>query len=294
MQVRLIVSPYDSGHHLRRMGRGPDRLLEAGLVSALEADGQVVAVRRVELEDDFPSEIAIGFAAMRAVAAQVRAAVEIGALPVILAGNCNTTVGAVAGLGPQRAGVLWLDAHGDINTPETTTTGFLDGMGVAILTGRAWSAMASGIPGFQSLPDARVVLAGVRDLDADEDALLAKAPIAVVEDRAIRKAGAEAALGPALANLAERAESLHLHLDLDVHDAAIAPANHFRPLGGLTPAEVGAAIDTALARLPLGSLAVTAYDPSVDLSGVTAEAAVDYVRRAVRATAEQRAARQNA
>ena len=280
MQVRLIVSPYDSGHRLRRMGRGPDRLLEAGLVSALEADGQVVAVRRVELEDDFPSEIAIGFAAMRAVAAQVRAAVEIGALPVILAGNCNTTVGAVAGLGPQRAGVLWLDAHGDINTPETTTTGFLDGMGVAILTGRAWSAMASGIPGFQPLPDARVVLAGVRDLDADEDALLAKAPIAVVEDRAIRKAGAEAALGPALANLAEHAESLHLHLDLDVHDAAIAPANHFRPLGGLTPAEVGAAIDAALARLPLGSLAVTAYDPSVDLSGVTAEAAVDHVRRA--------------
>ncbi len=161
MQVRLIVSPYDSGQKLKRMGRGPDRLLGEGLAAALAADGHSVELRRIDLGEAFPSEIAVGFAAMRAVAEEVRVARDAGALPVILGGNCNTTVGAVAGLGCAEAGVLWLDAHGDINTPDTSQSGFLDGMGVAILTGRAWSALAHSIPGFAALPDERVVLAGI-------------------------------------------------------------------------------------------------------------------------------------
>ncbi|WP_421709572.1 arginase family protein [Algihabitans sp.] len=294
MRVRLIVSPYDSGQKLRRMGCGPDRLLDEGLAAALEADGSNVEVRRIELTEAFPSEIAVGFAAMRAVSMQVAAALRDRALPVVLAGNCNTTVGAVAGLGAERSGVLWLDAHGDINTPDSSESGFLDGMGVAVLTGRAWTRLAQSVPGFTPLPDARLILAGVRDLDPDEKALLTRSAISVVNDATIRKAGAEAALGPVLTELSKRIGSLHLHLDLDVHDAAVAPANHFRPLGGLTPAEVGAVIEATVARLPLGSLAVTAYDPSVDPSGITAAAAIDHVRRAVSGAAEQRRARRSA
>lgn len=286
MQVRLIVSPYDSGQKLKRMGRGPDRLLGEGLAAALAADGHSVELRRIDLGEAFPSEIAVGFAVMRAVAEEVRVARDAGALPVILGGNCNTTVGAVAGLGCAEAGVLWLDAHGDINTPDTSQSGFLDGMGVAILTGRAWSALAHSIPGFAALPDERVVLAGIRDLDSEEATLLADSAIAVVEAANIGEAGAAAALETALAALAGRIGSLHLHLDLDVHDAGVAPANHFRPPGGLAPDQVGAVIDAALARLPLGSMAVTAYDPAVDPAGVTAAAAIDHVRRAVRARAQ--------
>ncbi|MGP1253392.1 MAG: arginase family protein [Kiloniellales bacterium] len=294
MQVRLIVSPYDSGQHLERMGRGPDRLLDRGLVPALESAGHAVDLRRISLDHGFPAEIALGFAAMRAVAEEVRTALEAKAFPVVLAGNCNTTVGAVAGLDPERAAVLWLDAHGDINTPETSTTGFLDGMGVAILTGHAWHALAGSIPGFRPLPEERVVLAGTRDLDPGEEALLTETAITMVGDAAIRRAGAAAALGSALATLAGRADTLHLHLDLDVQDPDVAPANHFRPPGGLAPAEVNACIDAAVERLPIGSLAVTAYDPSVDPTAVTADAAVAYVCRAAEAAAGQRASRRNA
>ncbi|WP_119165457.1 arginase family protein [Algihabitans albus] len=285
MRVRLIVSPYDSGQHLQRMGCGPDRLLDRGLVSALEAAGHVLQLYRIELDDGFPSEIAGGFAAMRAVAREVRSAVESGAFPVVLAGNCNTTVGAVAGLGVERTGVLWLDAHGDINTPDSTATGFLDGMGVAILTGHAWTTVARSIPGFAPLREDCMILAGTRDLDAEEEALLARSGVIQVGEAAIRVAGAEAALGTALADLAGRVGTLHLHLDLDVHDPDFAPANHFRPPGGLSTAEVAACIETAVDLLPLGSLAVTAYDPSVDPTGITADAAVTYICRSVEAAA---------
>ena len=67
--------------------------------------------------------------------------------PLVLAGNCNAAVGVVAGLGPGAA-VLWCDAHADFNTPETTTGGFLDGMGLATVTGRCWTSMAARVPGF--------------------------------------------------------------------------------------------------------------------------------------------------
>ncbi len=281
MQIELIVSPYDSGLFRRRMGCGPDRLLDAGLVPALETDRHAVTVRPIELEEEFPSEIAGGFAAMRGVAAAVRRALAEHALPVVLAGNCNTTVGAVAGHGPSQPAVLWLDAHGDINTPETSTTGFLDGMGVAILTGRAWQKLATSVPGFRPLADERVILAGTRDLDDDEVELLAASGICVIDDAAIRTAGAQAAIGPALDALAEQGAPLHLHLDLDVHDAETTPANHFRPPGGLTSMQVGDVVAAATARIPLGSLAVTAYDPAVDRHGVTARAAIAHIRRAV-------------
>jgi arginase len=287
VHVRLIVSPYDSGLPRRRMGCGPDRLLAAGVMAALEADGHSVDLERIELDGTYPSEIAGGFAIMRAVAEAVRGAMAEKVLPVVLAGNCNTTVGAVAGQSAARPVVLWLDAHGDINTPETSETGFLDGMGVAILTGRAWQRVATGIPGFRPLADARVVLGGTRDLDEDEVTLLARSAIRVVDDAAIRTVGAEAALGPALDALAEQQAPLHLHLDLDVHDAQVAPANHFRPPGGLTPEQVGEAIESATSRLPLAALAVTAYDPAVDPTGVTAEAAIGHIRRAVAGAAKR-------
>ena len=69
--------------------------------------------------------------------------------PVVLAGNCNSYVGTLAGLETDRAGVSWFDAHGDFNTPETTTTGFLDGMGLAMASGRCWKAMPETIAWFQ-------------------------------------------------------------------------------------------------------------------------------------------------
>src|SRR3954465_11389235 len=80
--------------------------------------------------------------------------------------------GTVAGCGCRRTDVVWFDAHGEATTPETTTSGFLDGMGIAILTGACWRTMPSSIPRFEPLPGERVALIGSRDLEPPETALL--------------------------------------------------------------------------------------------------------------------------
>jgi arginase len=269
MKVQFLLVPYDSGHREWRMGRGPSFLLRHGAGSGIRALGHEVDAEYVEpsgVHNPNPptsTEIATSFSLYREVAARVRAARDGGALPIVLGGNCGVTLGAVAGDGPDT-GVLWLDAHGDFNTPETTRSGFLDGMALAVLTGRCWRELAASIPGFVPTPDANVILAGVRDLDPAEEMLLEESEVNVVRGQAIRAAGVAAAIGPALDQLAGRVRRLHLHLDADVLDAGVARANMFAAPDGLTVAELAEVTRLAAARFEIASAAVTAYDPAID------------------------------
>src|SRR2546423_13798265 len=109
---------------------------------------------------------------MRMLSTAVRETREASRFPIVLAGNCNTAVGTLAGLGAESTGVAWFDAHGDFNTPETTTSGFLDGTAVAIITGRCWTQLACTVPEFAPIADERVCLIGTREVDALERDLL--------------------------------------------------------------------------------------------------------------------------
>ncbi len=251
------------------MGKGPERFLSAGLVQRLEALGQTVITATVDPVPAFPAEVETGFTVMRGVAEAVQAAVAAGAFPLVLAGNCNTTVGTVSGLGPRRIGVVWFDAHADFNTPETSGTGFLDGMGLAILTGRCWQALAGTIPGYAPLSDDRVVLAGARDLDVLERERLEGCAIACLSDAALNAEDGPERMSTALDVLAQEVEAVHLHIDLDVHDARIAPANHFQPPGGLAPQRLQDMVAQVAERLPVASAYLGAYDPEVDPERVT-------------------------
>src|SRR5439155_21217551 len=85
---------------------------------------------------------------MRRIAVAVRAVRAAGQFPVVLSGNCNSAVGTLSGLTPARRAVFWFDAHGDCNTPDTTATGFLDGMGLATVLGLCWYQLAASVPGY--------------------------------------------------------------------------------------------------------------------------------------------------
>ena len=267
--VQFLLVPYDSGHREWRMGRGPSFLLRHGAGSAIRALGHEVDAEYIEPSGvhspnpPTPTEIATSFSLYREVASRVRTVREAGALPIVLGGNCGVTLGAVAGDGSDVA-VLWLDAHGDFNTPDTTRSGFLDGMSLAILTGRCWRELAASIPGFAPVPDANVILAGARDLDPAEDLLLKESAMTVVQGPAIRAAGVMGAIGAALERLASRAGRLHFHLDADVLDATEVRANMFAAAGGLTIPELAQVARLAAARFEIVSVAVTAYDPAID------------------------------
>jgi arginase family enzyme len=176
MDIQIIQVPYDSGHEAVRTGRGPAYLVDQGVVHRLLNDGHRVQVSRVQSDLPLPTENGTTFDILRHIARHVQSAVQQSRHPIILAGNCNSCVGTLAGLDTERLGIVWLDAHGDFNTPETTTTGFLDGMGLAMASGRCWRALLATIPGFSPVADNCIIHVGSRDLDDAEKLLRFKPP----------------------------------------------------------------------------------------------------------------------
>jgi arginase len=272
--VHLLVVPYDSAMLATRMGAGPAALVAGGIRERLATHGHDVAVEVISPERNVPlAEIATAFSLDRQLASSVAAAYARGALPITLSGNCNAAVGTIAGLGAATTGVLWFDAHGDFNTPETSIGGFLDGMALAIVTGRCWTRLASRVHGFAAVPEDRVILVGGRDLDDEEAVALADSRIVHLPTDATSR------LAAAVAALAERVEQLYVHCDLDVLDASEGRANEFAGGAGLTLDELLGAIELAGSRIPIAGAAVTAYDPSFDHTGSIRRAGIAVVER---------------
>ena len=290
MKIQFLLVPYDSGRREWRMGRGPSYLLRHGVGSSIRALGHEVDAEYVEpggVQAPNPpasTEITTSFSLYREVADRARTARENGALPIVLGGNCGVTLGAVASLVPRRrilsvgdgedsypeledVGVLWLDAHGDFNTPETTRSGFLDGMSLAMLTGRCWYTLGRGIPGFRPMAERHVLLAGVRDLDPAEDDLVRESELLVARAQEPRPTRLAQRISDALGELRGRVRRLHVHLDADVVDDSAGRANAFAVPFGLTSDELREVARLAASQFEVVSAAVTSYDPAIDTAG---------------------------
>lgn len=276
MEIQLLAVPYDSGNRGARMGAGPEALLDGGLRQALRKDGHQVHVKIAELPpNSWHAEIQTGFELMRMLSVAVRDARDSGRLPIVLAGNCNTAVGTLAGLGADATGVVWFDAHADFNTPETTSSGFLDGTAVAILTGRCWTQLAATVPDFTPITDARVCLVGTRDIDSLEGGLLDESSVQVVAPRQLHST-----LPQTLSSINEHVDRVYVHLDLDVLDSDVASANKFAVSGGLTLEDMEYALSQIGQKFRIAGIALTAYDPAADSDGAAAKAAIHLIRAA--------------
>lgn len=269
MEIRLLLVPYDSGQRGVRMGAGPEHLCASGLKEHLVAQGHTVEVEAIEpASANWRAEVQTSFELMRAIAKHVRTAREARQFPIVLAGNCNAAIGVLAGLG-ARTGVVWLDAHGDFNTPQTTMSGFLDGMTLATATGRCWGEMARGIEGFEPVPDQAVVLLGARDLDPGEEAALARSKI-------VRLSAEAATIGihPVLQSLSQEMAQFYLHLDLDALDPIEGRANSYSARGGFSSANLQALLSTIASDLSIKALTIAGYDPSYDKDGAVCRTAL--------------------
>jgi arginase len=258
MRVAVVIAPYHLGREGVGMGAGPDALVAAGLGAALEEAGHEVEVTRIARPGKTTNEVAASFAVLAAIATPVQEAATDGAFPLALAGNCMTSIAVVAGIGGD-VGVLWLDAHPDFNTAEATTSGFVDGMGLSILTGTGWDAMRETVPGYRAVPEAHVVHVGARDFAPGERERLERSGVAAIAPDDLGQ------LDAALDRLRERGVSdLYLHLDLDVLDPSDGRANEYAADGGLTAGDVARVIGSAGERFRLRAASVTAYDPAGD------------------------------
>lgn len=246
--TRYFSLPYDSGYKDLRMGAGPSRIVRELGVDAEE----------IHPASEWRAEIKTTFELYRALAERVRATNDF---PVVFSGNCGGAIGAAAGIGTDDLAVLWFDAHGDYNTPDTTDSGYLDGMALGILTGRCWKSLASTIPHFAPVPPSRVVHIGSRDYSPGErEAMEADGMI----------------IGPRFD--AVHAKRILVHVDLDVIDPQYGHANQYAAGGGLSPDAVLQAIDLAQERFTIAALVLASYDPAFDDDGRIAAIAARIAR----------------
>jgi arginase len=282
-RAHIFQVPWDSGHRGRRMGVGPLRLIERGLVEALAPDGTDLPLTMIEAHQPYPTEIGTAFELHRHLALAVTDAATKREYPIVLSGNCNSSIGTVSGLQAaapdEPVGVLWFDGHGDCNTPDTFTGDFLDAMGLSTLTGRCWPALCSTIPGYTPVPDAQVVIVGGHGMDDGARSVLDGSGIVNVSPREVRDGGS--AFANALGGLkAAGVSRLYLHLDVDVIDADYAPANEFAPRGGLLPDELLAMVAMAARHFPIGAACVASYDPACDQDDRILDVATRFIQAA--------------
>lgn len=264
MDIQFIQVPYDSGHENIRTGKGPLALLDKNLDGILKDKGHRVHVSRVRSELALPTENGTTFDALRLLAGQVRSAVRKGRFPLVLAGNCNSCIGTLAGLNGCRPGIVWFDAHGDFNTPDTTATGFLDGMGLAMANGRCWKSLVKAIPGFHPVAEDRIVHVGSRDLDPPEIEMLTAAGIPLVTAGPDEEKTLLAGLADALEALKARTDSIYLHIDVDVMNTGKGRPNNLAGPGGLPPQTVLSLVKAIQARIRISACAIASYDPDLD------------------------------
>jgi arginase len=264
--IDVIAMPYELSRLRDGVGRGPERLLAGGAAEALAAAGATVDTEVVELTGKFSNEIEACFELIRLVRARVDAALGKGAFPVVLSGSCCfAALGVMAAMDESAPGIVWFDAHGDFNTPETTTFGYFDGMGLAVLTGSAWQGMLRTVPGAKPLPESAIVLAGARDFDDDEACRLRDSEIKHLPTERIVS---DDALDGAMAAVEPEPTALYLHVDLDVLDLEQeGPVNIYSAPGGITAEQLASRVEQVLRTGSVRAVALTAYDPECDAEG---------------------------
>lgn len=251
------------------VGKGPGALLRAGADQVLSADGMPAEVEHVRPRDSTSSGLDAVVDVNRMLRQAVAEARERGTLPVVLAGNCNSCLGTLAGCGDvERLGIVWLDAHPDFHTPSTSRSGFLDGMALSASVGHCQAELLERIGLESVVSDQNVVLAGIRDIEDGERERLAESWISV------HPSDSPGLLPVALDQLAGRVDAVYLHIDLDVIEGKENPGVNYRGPGGLPLPDAAALIQLVAATVPLAAVALTNYNAGLDEDGQSGRVAL--------------------
>jgi arginase len=215
------------------------------------------------------------------IAAAVVAGRRHGRPVLVVGGNCASVPGVVGGLqeahGPAaRIGLVWLDAHGDFNTPRTTLSGMLGGMPVAVSAGLAYPRWREMSRQAAPLPTDRILMVDVRNLDPPEEQLI-RATEVVIAAVAPGFPGEE--LAPAVRDLAKRCDLLYLHVDSDILDERLVPNHRTKEPNGPDLDQVTAAIDTVMATGKVGAYAVVSVWADGEGGDTTLASGIELVRR---------------
>jgi arginase len=260
--VRIILVPYHAGVRNERVGRGPGRLIEDGLADELAQCGFACDIATIPPVDDFEGEIGKSFELIRRVSSAVSEARAGGELPIVLAGNCNTTNGVWAGMDDSSLGVIWFDAHPDFDTPEEHRSGYFDGMGASTLTGQCWKNMAATVPGFRPLAMDRLLYCGIRDFEPGQAERVRDHGVAAVIGSTEHETDYVAGFSDALANT--KFDRAIVHIDLDCLDTKVGRANEYAAPGGLTAQQLVECMRLLRERVTPAAVTVASFNPDFE------------------------------
>lgn len=289
--VELGAAALDDALRARLIRRGfPDlleRLRPAITIPAPQAGDEPLDGRRRPGEAMYLDEIA---ASMPPLASAVADAIRDGALALALGGDHALSLGTLAGAAAtaERLAVLWIDAHGDINTPETSPSGHVHGMPLAAALGRGPSVLTDLFAGTPPIRPEDTVMLGLRDLDPGERAWLAERTIHYATMAHIDDRGLDATIADAIDRLrASGADAVHVSFDLDVLDPLLLPGTGTRVYGGLTFREAARLLRMLRdSDLPIRSLDWVELNPALDPSGGSTAVAAELLAIALGETTD--------
>jgi arginase len=294
--IAVIGVPMDLGTHLRGVDMGPSAIRIAGLNDKLltlgvriHDMGNIVvphahAAKREE--DAVRRKHDLRFAppiarACRQLMHAVEEAFDRGEAPLILGGDHSIAMGSLAGVArysrkrKKRTGLLWVDAHGDCNTPETTPSGNIHGMPMAVALGRGPDLLTR-LAGFTPMMEPqRTVLLGARDLDPGERENIKRFGVHVFTMRQIDERGVSVCMQEALKILSECSDGFHLSFDIDSLDPSVAPGVGTPVSGGLTIREAHLIMELVADTKAMVSCDLVEVNPTLDQRNTTADLACE-------------------
>jgi len=294
--ISIIGVPMDFGQLLRGVDMGPAAVRYTGLISRLRSLGHqvtdtgdiLIPIRDCDImavngslsrdEDKYLKEIT---QICESIYTAGKAIVQKGDFPLFIGGDHSIAVGTIAAVTDnQPTGLIWMDAHGDFNTPETSPSGNIHGMPLAAIIGEGHPSLVNvGRPGAKIHPD-NVVMIGQRDLDISEKQRLKKAGITVFTMRDIDEQGISSVANKALMKLVHL-KRIHLTVDMDALDPVEAPGVGTPVPGGISYREAHLLMEIFSDSGKISSMDMVEINPILDVANKTAELAVELILSAL-------------
>jgi arginase len=295
--IAVIGAPLDLGAGRRGVDMGPSAIRVAQLNARLTNLGYIiddcgnVEVEQPESRPSGPRNahyLAEIHAVCERLAKTTRSALDKGHLPLVLGGDHSVAMGTIGGVAAhyraqagRRVGVIWVDAHADMNTPETSPSGNVHGMPLACAIGLGPPEL-TGLAGFApSVEAVNVALVGIRDVDQLEKPHVKESGVRAFTMREIDERGLRAVMAEAIRIATAGTAGFHLSLDMDVVDPVEAPGVGTPVRGGITYREAHLAMEVACDSRQMVSMEVVEVNPVLDVANRTADLAVELVMSAL-------------
>jgi len=295
MTVHIIGVPMDLGAGRRGVDMGPSAIRIAGIHERLrelgyevndEGDLAIKTQEEQRIKDPRAKYLPEITRAVTVLARKVEKVVDRGHFPLVLGGDHSIAIGTIGGVAAfarkrrKKLGVFWIDAHGDFNTPETSPSGNIHGMPLAICTGLGPRALLKINGAFRKVEPHHVAIIGLRNLDKGERNNLLKNGVRIFTMEDIDKIGIHRVMKNALQQVANDVDYLHISFDLDSVDPVYAPGVGTPVKGGLDYREAHLIMEMLAESKKMTSLEMVEVNPIVDNRNQSAEFAVELMQSA--------------